>query len=85
MYIAQEGRAACIKVGIAEHRLRRLSMLQCGNPRQLYLRAVFCGDRQACMDSERRIQKAFRYKRVRGEWLAVDLSEIITFAEGLSV
>lgn len=74
LYIVQEGGSPLFKVGIAEHPLRRLSCLQCGNSRELLLRAVFCGDRPSCRAVEGALLSKFR--RLRGEWLAAPPADI---------
>jgi hypothetical protein len=78
LYVAQED-DSYVKVGISEHPVRRLSMLQCGNPRKLHLRAVFCGDRAACREIEKSVAEFFKEQLVRGEWLTVRLADVVAF------
>lgn len=78
LYIVQEGGSPLFKVGIAEHPLRRLSCLQCGNSRELLLRAVFVGPRRRCRHVERILLTTF--PRIRNEWLRADFSRLIEVA-----
>lgn len=74
LYVIQEGAGGNIKVGIAGHPVRRLLSLQCGNPRRLYLRAVYAGDPAATRFAERFALRSFKSRR---EWLKADLGEVI--------
>lgn len=79
VYLIEEGYPGPVKIGIAEHPIRRLSTHQCGNPRELHLRAVFCGSRKDCALVETAIKIRFRKSILRGEWIAEPLAVI--FAE----
>ena len=77
LYVIEEQRPGPIKVGIAEHPIRRLSTLQCGNPRQLHLRAVYSGKREDCRWVEGAILFRFAGSVLRGEWIAEPLTDIL--------
>jgi hypothetical protein len=77
LYIIQEKKRGPLKVGIAGHPIRRLSMLQCGNPRKLHLRAVYEGTDEACMFVERWLLEQFEGSRIIGEWIHADLDDVL--------
>lgn len=77
LYVVEEQRPGPVKVGIANHPMRRLSSLQNGNPRQLFLRAVFCGPREDCKWVEGAVHFRFAGSCLRGEWLAEPLDAIL--------
>lgn len=76
VYIVEEQHPGPVKVGIAEHPIRRLSTLQCGNPRPLFLRAVYCGTRADCRWVEGAIHFRFSGSLLRGEWLSESVATI---------
>lgn len=79
LYVVQEGRAGPVKVGIAGHPVRRFAKLQCGNPRALYLRAVFEGEPSDCAEIEKAAHRFFAGRAIRGEWLRVALPDVLAF------
>lgn len=81
IYLIEEQRPGPVKVGIAEHPIRRLSTLQCGNCRHLYLRAVFAGDRKDCAFVEGAIKFRFMGSILRGEWIAEPLAAVLAELE----
>lgn len=76
VYLIEEQHPGPVKVGIAEHPIRRLSILQCGNPRQLFLRSVYCGSRDDCKWIEGAIKFRFSSSILRGEWIAESLATV---------
>lgn len=77
IYFIQSGEDGAIKIGYSENEGsigRRLSSLQTGNPKQLYLRGILRGNREV----ELGIHKMFKKYNVRGEWFKPE-KEIITF------
>jgi len=68
-----------VKVGLCQHPVRRMSTLQCGNPRRLHFVAVFSGLREDCRYIERATLAEFRAVSVRGEWIAAAPQEVLTF------
>lgn len=77
LYVIQERRKGPVKVGIAEHPIRRLSALQGGNPRSISLRAIFVGSREDCRFVEGAILFRFSGRGLVGEWLDVRLDEVL--------
>lgn len=77
VYVITEAESGFTKIGIASHPLRRLSALQCGNPHEIILTAVFCGPREDCLRVEKRVLRIFGDDRIRGEWLNVAFSRVI--------
>lgn len=75
IYVIQEGDGGAIKVGVAGHPARRMSALQSGNPRPLFLRAVFSGGPRDCCDVEEYVHRHFT-ARALGEWFYADLSKV---------
>lgn len=84
LYVVEEQHPGPIKVGVAEHPIRRLSSLQCGNPRQLHLRAIYTGLRSNCLWVESAILFRFSGSLLRGEWLAERLSDVLREIDELS-
>jgi hypothetical protein len=74
LYLVQEGDSGPIKVGIAGHPVRRLMMLQTGNPRRLYMRAVYEGTEATCVTVERYVLRYFEC--AGGEWLYAELDDL---------
>lgn len=74
VYVVQERRNGPIKAGIASHLLQRLSSLQCGNPRKLSLKAVFCGARSDCHSIEKHVLTSLSKFLVLGEWLSCGIT-----------
>lgn len=68
LYLIQEGESGPVKVGVANHPMRRLSALQGGNPRPLRLVAVWAGARRHCLAIEGRIKQSLRDYSLVGEW-----------------
>lgn len=77
LYVIQEGDNGPLKIGIAGHPNRRLGMLQSGNYRRLYLRAVYEGTDTACKQIEHYAHRAF--ERAGGEWFYADLEDVVKF------
>lgn len=77
LYVIREFPTGPVKVGLCSHPRRRLTMLQCGNPRELLLMAVWVGTRAECRAIERATHKEF--PRIRGEWLNAVPDEVIAF------
>jgi hypothetical protein len=77
VYVIEEQRPGPVKVGIAEHPIRRLGQLQVGNPRELNLRAVFVGNRPDCAFVEAAIKFRFSGSLLRGEWLVEPLESVL--------
>jgi hypothetical protein len=69
LYVITESGSSRTKIGIAEHPLRRLSTLQCGNSRRLVLSAIFTGDRAECRRIERALLSLYIGLNLGGEWL----------------
>lgn len=61
--------AGPVKIGQAKNPLERMGLLQCGNPRELYLRMVLP------FDVEHGMHVRFREWKVRGEWFGRDEGE----------
>lgn len=81
LYVVQEDQCGPLRVGIAEHPLRRLSTLQCGNPRVLSLRAIYCGSRADCRRIERAITDIWSHTALRGSWLDAELGKVLADIE----
>lgn len=64
VYFIQEGDDGPVKIGEAFDPVKRLSELQCGNPRALALRAVVL----ATDETERSLHLKWSSIRIRGEW-----------------
>jgi hypothetical protein len=78
IYLIQEGADGPIKVGVAGHPTRRLTTLQAGNSRRLYLCAVYSGTPEDCCEVERQTLKHFG--RLSGEWLRDNnLDDVVGF------
>ena len=84
LYLVQEGELGPIKFGVAGHPMRRLSCLQCGNPRPLHLRAVFEGEDIDCVEIEGAAKKYFAEQTVRGEWVEIPLRDALRFLTAFS-
>jgi hypothetical protein len=78
LYVLQERRQGPVKVGIAEHPIRRLSALQGGNPRRISMRAIYVGSREDCRFIEGAILFRFSGRGLIGEWLDVPLAEVLS-------
>jgi hypothetical protein len=74
VYFIQEPDGGPVKIGEAFDPAGRLRELQCGNPRQLELRAVVLASDQ----TERRLHIAWAHVCIRGEWFTSD--EIVRLA-----
>lgn len=83
LYVVQEGDDGPLKVGVAGHPVRRLMMLQTGNHRKLYLRAVYEGHESKCVAVERYILAYF--ESIGGEWFLADLNDVIKVIDAFSV
>ena len=66
IYFIESGWGGCIKIGCAFNPQARLDTLQCGNPDELHLLAVFPGD----LREESALHQRFRLDCVTGEWFA---------------
>ena len=69
IYFIREGESGQIKIGRAGHPCRRLTNLQVGNPRTLYLLAAFRGGKDA-KDLEEGLHARFSKQRISGEWFS---------------
>lgn len=78
IYILREN-GGHAKVGLCTHPMRRLSTLQCGNPRQLFFDAIFLGPRPDCRYIELATFQEFRDRIVRGEWIDAASQDILRF------
>lgn len=77
LYVVQERRSGPVKVGIANHPIRRVCALQCGNPRRISLRSIYVGQRSDCRFVEGAILFLFSGRSLVGEWLDVPLGEVL--------
>lgn len=77
LYVIEEQNVGPVKVGVATHPIRRLSTLQCGNPRHLYLRHIFCGTREDCRFIEGAVHFHFSGSILRGEWIGEHVSAVV--------
>ena len=78
LYIVSEATYGPVKVGITDHLNKRVSNLQCGNPRRLSLHCSFeFASRQDAEDVERATLIAFRIKKLwlGGEWISASPTE----------
>ncbi len=84
LYVIQEVDSGLLKIGVAAHPIRRLSMLQCGNPRVLALREIYAGDRVECRRVERCLHQKFAGENLRGEWFRSALSCVLVALEEMA-
>lgn len=77
LYLISEFGHSFYKVGTAWHPRRRMSNLQCGNPRKLSIAVVFIGNREDCVEIESSILDRFAFQRASGEWVQASLDEIV--------
>jgi hypothetical protein len=84
VYVIKECDSNYLKVGITNHPARRLSSLQCGNPRRLGIAALFEGSRASCAEIEKDCLK-FIGAGQNTEWaefcLLNTIKFLMTFAE----
>jgi hypothetical protein len=81
VYFIQDGENGPVKIGLSNEPDKRISKLQTGNPRELFLRHVIPGDRAV----ENQLHKRFEPARIRGEWFGREyLPVIVAFAGGLA-
>ncbi len=79
LYVIREEESTNFKIGIARHPTRRLSVLQCGNPRRLSFFAVFSGKYNECRFVERSALAKFCADK-RSEWVcSVAPDKLISF------
>lgn len=83
LYLVQEGRHGPVKIGFAEHPVRRLSALQGGNHRKLTLRTIYSGERKVCQEIEKTALR--RFAILRNEWLDASLDIMNSFLEAEAV
>lgn len=85
VYVVSETGSSYYKIGIASHPRRRLSSLQCGNPRPLELVCAFEGSRANCARAEFIALRFFR-ARSGSEWLSADChGEVIELLSAFEV
>ena len=65
-----------IKIGISASPHRRVLSMQTGNPHEITLLAQF--ESSDPEETEYRLHKALRYRRIRGEWFTFAPDEIAT-------
>jgi len=69
IYIIQAGRKGPYKIGVAKNVERRMSVLQTGNHKQLYIVAKFdFGSQKNALRAESTMHWIYRKNRIRGEW-----------------
>lgn len=82
LYVIQEGVDGPVKVGVAANAASRRVDLQAGNPRPLFLRAVFAGnDKRAIGAIEREIHAKLIAHLVVNEWFSVTPDVVIALIE----
>lgn len=85
LYVLEECRGNYFKIGIAGHPVRRLSSLQCGNPRRLEIVAAYRGSRAHCKEIEAIALRFFR-AAAGSEWFRSEtLTEIKEFLGAFEV
>lgn len=77
LYIIQEEATTYFKVGIAGHPLRRLSALQGGNRRKLFIRAAYHGSSNDCAYCERAVLRYFK-AQPKSEWFSAEYIDDVT-------
>ncbi len=83
LYVVQEGADGPVKVGITYHPVWRLSSLRGGNPRQLFLRAVWQFPAKSdALRIERRVQRDLACYALVGEWFNVEVQAVCRLIEG---
>jgi hypothetical protein len=78
LYVVQEGDDCRLKIGVAQHPLRRLCTLQTGNWRTLHLRLLYEGSRAACLEVEARALKYFGCA-AKTSWIYAELEDVEKF------
>lgn len=78
VYFAQEADDGPVKIGTARNPVKRLAMLQTGNPRDLQLRVVVPGDSRV----EQSLHWRFWEYRLCGEWFSHQ-EILLAFAAGI--
>lgn len=76
VYLIQCGQNGPIKIGTAWNPFRRMKLLQTGNHRRLFLRAVFIDTNPSL---EFVLHEHFKESRIRGEWFrpTIELNDFI--------
>ena len=77
LYLIEENDTGLIKVGTAWHPRRRLSTLQCGNPRHLSLKYIFVGSRSDCRFLEKTLLSWMSKDRLVGDWVSISADRIM--------
>lgn len=80
VYVVQETADddGALKIGISSNAFWRLSAIRCGNPRTLYMRAVFLvDDRTTALMIEGEVLRRLRDDALVGEWVSTPLSVVI--------
>lgn len=79
--IGEEGSPGLFKIGRADHPVWRMSSLQSGNSRRLFLAAAWVGERPAIVAMEAELHRLFAAQRVAFEWFRLDPEEVAAFIE----
>lgn len=79
IYVLRELGYKNFKIGIARHPVRRLSTLQCGNPRKLEIICVYEGSRSTCKEVERIARQFFKIRKGTEWFFEDDHERIIEF------
>lgn len=82
--IGEEGSPDLVKIGRADHPMWRLSALQAGNSRRLFLISAWTGDRASITALEAEVHKRFAPSRVAFEWFRASSDIVAAFVEGWS-
>lgn len=81
VYFIQSVDGGPVKIGTAENPVKRLAMLQCGNPQELAIRQVLAGGREV----EQNWHDYWRSAHLRGEWFDGGAPEaIVLLAHGVA-
>lgn len=81
-YVVQEGDDGPVKIGIARNAFWRRSDLQTGNPRKIFLRAIYeCEGRSTALILEAAVLLEFADQRILGEWISAPLAAMVKFVE----
>jgi hypothetical protein len=79
--IGEEGSTNLVKIGRADHPVWRMSSLQAGNSRRLFLIATWTGDKASIAALESEIHKRFSDHRVGFEWFNLSPGAVAEFIE----
>lgn len=82
LYVIQEGADGPVKVGIAANAACRRVELQAGNPRALFLRAIFASnDKREIAKIERELHAKMLPLKIVNEWFSIDPDAAIALIE----